>query len=144
MRRLVIWTALVSGCALPMLLATWTRFSPGERFGELCGIVVWIAATAAIERSDRFLRLSAALRSGAPWVMVLQCLTAVTPTMIGLFLFFTPALLVTSWLDLLPGAVADFHATLVLTVMCGAQCAAMAVVLGRVAQSVLALWTKVR
>ena len=145
MRRLVTWTVVVSGCALPLVFATRMWFSRGGYFGEICGMAVWIALAASIERWKRFPRVASGLRAGAVCWMVVQWLAMPMLPQLGFFALYAPAVLVTSSLGLIPhGQVSDFHATFVMTVMCGAQCAGLAMVLGRAVESVLALRAKVR
>jgi hypothetical protein len=76
--------------------------------------------------------------------MVLQWLASAALPPLGLYVLYAPAVWVATRLALISDRASDFHGAFVLTMMCGAQCAVVAAVLARVADSVLALRAKVR
>ncbi len=139
-RRVIGWTILVWGCALPLLIISW-RQPPGGRLGEVCGVVAWTLAIVAWGerlRSRGSVRAARALRIGACILFIVhaalfavQQLVVVPPTLpLPFFLMYGPAFVVAAWLPLIPNDASDFHGYFVLTILSGGQAFVTALALG--------------
>ena len=136
-RRVVLWTVLVWGCALPLMIVTWTRATPGGRLGEVCGVAMWTIAVIARDLQLHGLFSGSAwptLRSGAVALLVLQGLAAAVFSPFFFYFLYAPALLLVSSLRLIPDDASLFYGDLVLTIVCGGQAFACAWALGRLVE----------
>lgn len=156
-RQALMWVVLTTACALPLLVLTWSRFTPTERLGEVMGVLVWaVVMTMVAERLrwpaadagaslsgvvqrvafDRWTsreadRQSAMMRTGALVVAVIHTGLAIVAGPLGIFLWFAPAVWLGSPLARTVNGESDFRGALVWTLICGAQTAVVAWLSGR-------------
>jgi hypothetical protein len=150
--RVFDWIALVSACALPLVVITWRQFTPAERAGEVLGVCAWVVAMVIVGERLRWPsrdetpslrgalmrviwnrwtsreadRRSKMLRAGALVTALVHGVLAIFAGAPGLFLWFTPAVLVASNLPLLSELESGFWNALTWTLVCGAQSAGVA------------------
>jgi hypothetical protein len=118
------WMLLVPGCALPLLATIWDTLSAPEVAGVAAGVATW---TAVMIRFHVWRLVqgdygeTTRLTSSAIWFMVLQwCLGAFAPRE-AQFVFYSPAVVLWSLLEI-PGVdLPDPGITYLLTLACGAQ-----------------------
>ena len=156
-RRVISWVVLTSACALPLMILTWSDFTPIERFGEALGVFVWVVVMViAGERlrwpsshdartlagalqfvvwnrwtSREADRRSAMLRTGALVTAIVYGCLAIFAGPLGLFLWFAPAMRIGSLLTRILSSDSDFWPVFGWTLICGAQTALVAWLCGR-------------
>jgi hypothetical protein len=132
-RRAGGWILLVWGCALPLLIITWPTATPGGRAGEACGVAAW---TIAVVARDQQLRRRGSidalrhLRSGAAVLLVAQLLAVAAFDPLFFAFLNAPALLVVVGLRFITDDASQFVGDFLLTIVCGGQALAWALVLG--------------
>ena len=143
LRRVIGWTILVWGCALPLMIVTWHGLAGG--LAEVCGVVAWTLAIVAWDerlRSRGSVRAPRTLRIGACALFIVHAALfavqkfAVAPSPLLFFLMYGPAVWVAAWLPLIPNDASDFHGYFVLTILSGGQAFVTALALGHFVEKV--------
>ncbi len=121
LQRAALWSLLTWGCALPFIVALWSRALPGAKTGMLVGTAVWQAMLIvwAWQVGPERIRIDRRLRTGASIVLVLHLIAvAVSPQY--LFTAYVPALVIASGLGVLHHT-STMVGSVMLTILCGAQ-----------------------
>ncbi len=147
--RVIAWVVLTSTCALPLMMLTWSRFTPIERSGEALGVFVWVVVMVIVGERLRWPssddggsllgamqlvvwnrwtsreadRRSAMLRTGALVTAIIYGCLAIFAGPLGLLLWFAPAVWIGSPITRVASGESDFRAAFGWTLICGAQTA---------------------
>lgn len=157
LRRVISWVVLTSACALPLMILTWSNFTPIERFGEALAVFVWVVVMVIVGERLRWPsshdartlggalqfvvwnrwtsreadRRSTILRTGALVTAIVHGCLAIFAGPLGLLLWFAPAVWIGSLLTRIARGESDFWAAFGWTLICGAQTALVAWLCGR-------------
>ncbi len=137
LRRAPIWILLVLGCAAPLLVITWPGLEAAGRVGEVSGILVWIVLLVVWDQRRRSYpgaQVPNTIRTGAPVLLVLQGVAALSLAPLDFALLYAPTLLSSAILRYLPDEL-PFFQTLILTLLSGTQVAVCAWGLGRLIEA---------
>jgi hypothetical protein len=155
--RVFEWIVLVIGCALPLAITTWPKFTASERFAEVLGVLVWAVVMVIVgERlhwpsrddagslrgavesviwnrwtSREASRRSTRMRAGALATAIVHAGLAIVGGQLALFLWFAPVVWTVAYLPLISDLESDFWNAFTMTLMCGGQSAIVAWLCGR-------------